>query len=382
MRDVIADATCSGTEKVSGDPLSRVTIMVHTANRPDQLYRLLRFYAAVPGVEACTILIADGSNSDNIARFDALMRSAPFDLNYVLSRFSPDISFPERLRRACSSVTTDYVMLAADDDFYFLDWVRSAVEDLARRSDTTAIVGNYLIFGLNSFTAFSDTVSIADGAPERFAIPWLDGDTAEARIGELGANSHGIQTIAWYALHRTETLTRIFDHGADYDLPVLLFERFFTVAQAASGKTHFSPDIFLARQTDANPADRSWRAEPMGLTAQQHGVARLEACAQAFLSEVLGYDSAQSAAMVATAYANEIRMMRQADGRRLLRRIVNRLGVRRWLDAFRQAKPPQNRDPRLPQRCDPQELHMRGEQVRLACRPKLSEPSVASTSLR
>jgi glycosyltransferase domain-containing protein len=381
MRDVIADMRAQ-TEPISDDPLSRVTIMVHTANRPDQLYRLLRFYAAVPGVEACTILIADSSDADNIARFDALMRSAPFHLNYVMARFSAGISFPDRLRRACSTVTTDYVMLAADDDFYFLDWVRSAVGDLDLRRDTTAIIGNYLIFGLNRFTAFSDTVSIADGAPERFAIPWLEGDTAEARIGELGANPHGIQTIAWYALHRTQTLMHILDHGADYDLPLLLFERFFTMAQAASGKTHFSPDIFLARQADANPADRSWRAEPMGLTAQQHGVAKLEACACAFLSEVLGYDLARSAAMVATAYANEIRMMRQADGRRQLRRIVNRLGVRRWLDAFRQATPPQNRDPRLPQRCDPQELHRRGEQVRLACRPELSERSVASTSPR
>ncbi|MBE2992951.1 TIGR00180 family glycosyltransferase [Sphingomonas sp. CFBP 13603] len=352
-----------------------VTILVLTANRPEQLYRLLRYYAASPEIGACKIMVADGSTPENTTRFDAMMRSASFDITYDLQRFSSTIGFPQRLQQAFATVSTRYVMLAADDDFYFPDWVSNVLGEFDRRSDVTAMIGNYCVFGLNRFTAFSDTVSIVDGGPERFAIPWLEGDTAEARIGELAANPHGIQTIAWYALHRTKVLARILDHSSHYDLPLLLFERFFTVAQAASGKTHFTPAIFLARQADANPADHLWRNEPMSLAKQQRDVAELEACTRTFLTDVLGYGDERSAELVATAYANQIRMMRQADNRRVLRYLVNRLGIRRWLTAFRHAKPPQLRDPRLPQRCDEQELRLRGEQVRLACRP---DPQLAS----
>lgn len=369
------------SQAVSDDPLSGVTIVIHTANRPEQLYRLLRYYAAVPGIAACTILVADGSDPDSIEIFDAMMQSASFEITFDLRRFSPTISFSQRLRQVFAAVSTPYAMLAADDDFYFLDWVRDVVGAFDRRSDVTAIIGNYLVFSLNGFGAFSDTVSFVDGGPERFAIPWLEGETMEARIGELAANPDGIQTIAWYALHRTEVLARIYNHSSRYDLPLLLFERFFTVAQAASGRTHFSPAIFLARQADANPSDYMWRAEPMGLAEQQRGVVELEACTRSFLTDVLGIDDARSAELVAMAYASEIRMMKQADRRSMVRRIVNRLGVRRWLTMLRHAKPPQPRDQRLPQCCDEQELHMRGEQVRLACHSDpLSEQPAASTS--
>lgn len=354
---------------VSKHSLSQVTILVLTANRPEQLYRLFRYYAAIPSMKYCKIIVADGSNSENSRKFEEMMHSASFKISYDLRNYAADMSFPQRLREAFAAVSTPYVMLAADDDFYFPDWICNVIGEFDRRSDVNAMIGNYLVFGLNRFAAFSDAVNIVDGGPERFAIPWLEGDTADARIGELAANPHGIQTIAWYALHRTEVLARILDHSRNYDLPLLLFERFFTVAQAASGKTHFTPAIFLARQADANPADHVWRSEPMSMAKQQQDVAKLKACTRTFLTDVLEYDDARSAELTETAYANQIRMMKQADNRHMVRRIVNRLGIRRWLTVVRHTKPPQPRDFRLPQRCDEQELHRRGEQVRIACRP-------------
>ena len=354
------------------DPLSSVTILIHTANRPQQLYRLLRYYAAIPSIAACTILVADGSDAANSATFDRLMRTAPFELSYRLQRYSSDLRFPDRLRQALDTVLTPYVMLAADDDFYFVDWISDHIGLFDMRDDVTAVIGNYLVFGLDGFTAFADTISIADGGPERFAVPWLEGDTIAARLTELAANPHGIQTIAWYALHRTKAIRTIFSYSEQYDLPVLLFERFFTVAQAALGKTVFTPDIFLARQSDTNPADFIWRGEPMGLRAQQDGVAKLKMCTTTFLATELACDSTRAAMLSAMVFEPEIAMMRQADGRRWLRLIINRLGLRRWLTRVRRAVPPQARDLRLPQRCDPAELARRGKEVLLACRPDVT----------
>lgn len=357
---------------VSNDPLSGVTILIHTANRPEQLYRLMRYYAAVPGIAACTILIADGSDAVNSATFDDLMRTASFELSYRLQRYPYDLRFPDRLRQALDTVLTPCVMLAADDDFYFVEWIRDHVGLFNVRDDVTAIIGNYLTFGLDGFTAFANTVTIVDGGPERFAIPWLEGETIKARLGELAANPHGIQTIAWYALHRTEALRTIFGYSEQCDLPVLLFERFFTVAQAALGKTVFTPDIFLARQGDANPADFVWRGEPVGLRAQQNVVAKLEMCTTTFLTTELSCDLTLATTLSEMVFAPEIAMMRQADGRRWLRLIVNRFGLRRWLTRVRGTTSPQPRDPRLPQRCDAAELIRRGEQVRLACLPDVT----------
>lgn len=367
MSDAIASSPAP--HSASADPLSRVTILIHTANRPDQLYRLLRYYAAVPGIDACTIVVADGSDAANRAAFDSRMETASFELAYILQRYAPELPFPDRLRQALDDIKTPCTMLAADDDFYFLDWVRDHVGLLDVRDDVTAIKGNYLVFGLGDFTAFSDTVRIADGGPERFSIPWLEDETVEARLGEVGGNPHGLQNTAWYALHRTEALGRILKHGSQYDLPILLFERYFAVAQAALGKTVFTPDIFLGRQADANPADAWWRTEPMGVRTQQHALTELKTCTAAFLSTQLGYEPAEAKALAIKVFAHEFAMMRQADRRRWLRRIVNRTGIRRWLNAMRGTAPLPLRDPRLPQRCDPTELQRRGEQVRRACTP-------------
>lgn len=353
----------------SNSPLSRVTILVHSANRPDQLYRLLRYYSEAPGIDACTLVIADGSTPENRDVFDSMMRDAQFSVEYKIDTSPSDVSFLTRLRKACAAVETEFVMLAADDDFYFLDWVLDIVAEFDGEDDLVAAIGNYLTFGLGSFAAFSDTVTVADGGPEKFQIPWLGGMTPADRLGELGANPNGIQIMTWYALQRTDALTRILDHSARFDLPLLLFERYYAVAQAASGRTLFSPHIFLARQEDMDPAQQSWRVDPMSLADHETAIVELDRCTRSFLVEVIGLDAQEASRLAASVYANEVGMMRQADRRRTLRRIANGSVIRRWITAWRAMKPKPPRDARLPAHCEARELTMRGEQVKIACRP-------------
>ena len=354
----------------------RVTILVHTANRPEQLYRLMRFYASCPEVTDFRFLIADGSNADCAAKFDGLMAAAKVSIDYVLVRCPPEIGFLNRLSTACEKVETNLVILAADDDFYFLEWFSHAEEVINSSSAVTTVIGNYLTFDLGGFTAFSDQITVRDGGPEKFKIPWMEGERPEARLEEIGSNPNGIQIMTWYALQRTKNLRTILEHGAQFDLSLMLFERYYAVAQAALGRTVFTQGIFLARQEDADPSQQWWRREPMGFSAHEKLNAELERCTASFLADVVGLDAVEGRRLAAEVYSAELAMMRQADRRRWLRRIVNRAGIRRWLDAFRKAVPPPPRDPRLPQRCDPEQLQALGERVRIACRPDPAAPEV------
>jgi glycosyltransferase domain-containing protein len=349
-----------GKKLSDGDALSRVTILIHTANRPEQLVRLMRYYATQPMIERLSIVIADGSTPEHRARFEKLMLQTDIDLDYTMLPGIADEPFLNRLVRAIGTVETELMMLAADDDFYFSDWISHAVRIMIERRDLSAMIGNYLVFEIGRFAAFSNEVKVIDGGPERFQIPWLEGKAASSRVRELGANPHGIQIMTWYALHRTEVIAGIISHGARYDLPLLLFERYFAVAQAASGKTHFTQEIFLARQADI---------EPMCFATYQAAIPKLESCTRAYLHDVLGIEQAKADKLIAVAYEHEINMMQQADRRRGLRRLANGSPIRRWLTAWRMTKACPPRDARLPQGCDLMELEKRGAEIKFACRP-------------
>ena len=345
---------------------SSVTILIHTANRQPFVQRLLRYYDSVETLRTSCLVVADGSSADHPQALSAgsLKSAVPHEILQA-----PTVPFTRRLQLAMARITTPYVLVAADDDFYFFDWLHGAVERLDRHPDCEAVVGDYLLFTLGAFRAYSDHVSVSEPAGGVLRIPFLEAEAPEERLAEHVRNSAGLITIGWYALQRTATLRAIIDYGLEFELPLLLYERFTVVAQTATGKVHMSQDIFIARQTDAAPG-RAAAIAPLGYHGNEAAIQRLLDCTRTFCCERLGWDRQRADAFAALAYANEIAMMRQADRRRWLRDTLNSApSLRRIVDRVRsRGLKPQIRDKRLPSNRDPAEVVKKRQLVTWACR--------------
>lgn len=350
------------------DP-SRVTVLVHTADRPMFVRRLLRYYDTVAALRTARVMIADGSAAPHAAATRQAVAEAT--LPVTLHQFAPDIPLARRLRQAVDRVDTEYVMLAADDDLYFFDWLEVGLPWLDAHPECEVVVGDYLLFALPGYGVFGDAVTVREPEPGVVPIPFLDGPSPEERIAEHARSPVGLQTVGWYALQRTATLCGILRHAAEFDLPVLFFERFYTMVQACAGTAHFTKEIFIARQANVGAGWRQMPVEPLGYARNRAPVARLVACTTAYLTDTLGFTADRAALLVEQAYRHEFAMMRQADRRRVPRRLLNRvLPLRRLVDRVRlRLRPPPPRDERLPRRADRAEVAGKRAIIERACAP-------------
>src|SRR5688500_7683769 len=98
---------------------SNVTVVVHTYNRPHFLYRLLRYYSGSDAFSRMKIIIADGGSDESWGTFERITSERPLPLELAIHRYPPDLFLYKRLRSVINHVETPYLILAADDDFYF-----------------------------------------------------------------------------------------------------------------------------------------------------------------------------------------------------------------------------------------------------------------------
>lgn len=330
--------------------LSDVTLIVHSYNRPELLFRLLRYYSHCPEMAEVEVIVADGSWEAQREEFLRMMAAAGVTLRYRLISFPPELPLHHRLQAVLPEVTRPFTLLAADDDFYMFDWLVEASAYLSGHPDTNVVHGQYLTFSLNGFRAFSNEIVFRAPFVENPPIPWQEQSSPIERLEEIARLDGGLMPAGWYALQRTHLLVRLLNLVIPCALPVLLFERFLVVAQAASGKAHMIDRLFIVRQSDLDPA-RDPPPEPLGLHDNREGVAQLKDCCVRWLSEECGIVDA--GALVDRVLAADLRWMRDADRKRLARALANHFPI---LNRLRRKNPISGdpdrlamRDPRFPQ---------------------------------
>jgi hypothetical protein len=273
------------------------------------------------------------------------MEGAAADPSLRVMRYPSHIPLYQRLHQVIGTVETRYVILAADDDLYFFDWIDEAVAILERNPGFGVVYGHYCVFALDGFVPYGSDVSVFYPPLENPPFPFLEGETPRERIGEAARSPLGLATTGWYALQRAELLSTVLDYGVRHNLQPLLFEKFMIVAQAAATKTRMLDRLIIARQQEAS-ADRP----PAGLRGNEGNVEALRSCCVDYLHGVVGLTQAEAEELADTALEPELKLMRDADRKRYLRAAARYLpALRRF---WRRMRPvpvgAASRDPHLP----------------------------------
>jgi len=300
----------------------KITILVHTKNRPEFLLRLISYYDEMLGAVGTEIIILDCSDDDNFAKISDELDGRKHPLTIRMLHHPQSATIPDRIAEALRLISTPYVLLAADDDFYFFDWLRPAVDLLDFDSSYGVVYGHTVRFELARYEPLGKFVRFDIAIPNPPAR-WLEGDSAIERLKELGRSNWA--TTGWYALQRTEMLSVIVECAKEFHLDGYHFERLLVFCQAALYKTKKIDYIYLARQLcDEHRPLYSFKLERERLDDL------MKVCAH-ILSRRENIEMKTAIAMVEDAFREEILALKKNDSRKHLRFIADRLPFLREL---------------------------------------------------
>lgn len=201
---------------------NKITILIHTKNRPAFLLRLLDYYNEKIGSLRVFLIILDGSDEENYLTISDQIKTKKYQLNINFLHHDSQVSLTLRLAEALPLISTPYVLLAADDDFYFFDWLEPAVELLDSDLSYGVVHGYAIQFELESYIPYGNLVKLGYKKPNP-PIRWLEDENPFDRLKELGKSNWA--TTGWYALQRTEILSTIVNIANKNELVDYHFER-------------------------------------------------------------------------------------------------------------------------------------------------------------
>lgn len=186
------------------------------------------------------ILIADGGKDLDVETRLKDHSNFP-NLNYEYLRYPYDASIKDylcKISSALNQVTTPYVILADDDDFWNVDGIRESVRFLEEHEDYAICRGRNLIFTRNVKNILETTYS-----PK----PIFDATQTLASERVMSIYSHSSWTF--YDVHRTLQYQTIFKKIAElefYFMPMI--EIMVGLMDAANGKIKRLECVYLIRE--------------------------------------------------------------------------------------------------------------------------------------
>lgn len=322
----------------------KVSILVHTANRPWFLLRLLDYYETVPEVRSVEVVVLDASRDEAAATFERERQGRAYSFPLRIVRDDPASLIYRRIATALDAVATPYVLLAADDDLYFFDWIEPAVELLESDPSFGTVYGHTLRFELDEFVPHGENLRFFVDPYTNPPVRWLEGESAAERLAEIGDPGTYPATTGWYALQRTGQLRAIVDLAIRHGLDGTFFEKFLILGQNALHKTRRLDRVFLARQVARNEA-----RPPVSFRASADQIGRMKAAFRELMAG-LGHDADAADALFERAQRGDFAQMKRADAKRLPRRIADAFPLLRriWGRLRPRRGPAYARDERLP----------------------------------
>ncbi|MDP9203382.1 MAG: TIGR00180 family glycosyltransferase [Gemmatimonadota bacterium] len=284
-----------------------ITGLLHTRNRPGFLMRAIGYY---DGKIEHPVLVLDASDAEHRERIQSGLLG--LRLTYPLQVMLHSASTPmyERLGDALLQVLTPYVMLMADDDLYYTEWMKSAVAFLDSNSSVGTVYGHTVIFQLTSYEPF--------GALERFLISapnpvarWLEQETPAERLLELGKGPW--TTTGWYSIQRTSILREIVSAAQEARLDADMFERTLNLLQPIYGKVVMLDSVYVARQIDPNQCRK-----PSTFKANEGSLAKLREIGRARLVQHASINTTEAERIVDSTMRAEILQLKRNDARERL----------------------------------------------------------------
>ncbi|MGV8058414.1 MAG: TIGR00180 family glycosyltransferase [Smithellaceae bacterium] len=194
-----------------------ISILIPTLNRPEFLYRALKYYKAA-GFDG-VISIGDSSSSENstmnLFYIDKLKGSLDIDYRYYeKDKYDIGLVLKDQIER----VRTPYIAVCCDDDFLNVSGVKKCVSFLEANTTYISARGMRLNFMLSKI---DDVYGEIDKV---HYVPSLN--LEDDRASDRWATYMNCNTATAYNVHRKETFQKMWQHIEDlitYDLKYELY---------------------------------------------------------------------------------------------------------------------------------------------------------------
>ena len=280
------ESKISSHREIRNACFDKITIILHTRNRPGFLLRALNYYNNKIGKTGINIIILDASDDYIWITLNDYLAKIDTTLNLTVLHHSSRISLVQRMAESLPLIKTPYIILAADDDLYFFEWLETAIDLLDEDSSFGVVYGHTLKFQLENYLPYGTHCRAFIDKVRNPPTRWLEGESAIERLAELGNPDSDLATAGWYALQREELFKVIVTYAMENRIDTRLFEKFLIFCQAALYKTRMLDAIYLARQVNSDE-----RRPPLSFKAEKKEIRKLIHVSAKILIECKGLDN-------------------------------------------------------------------------------------------
>ena len=154
--------------------------------------------------------------------------------------------YTRRIKEALTLVDTEYIVLAADDDFYFPEYFYKSIVFLENNRDFGSVYGHILKFKLDKFVPYGKLIEIFVSKDNNPPNPWQEDNNFLDRLSSLGKNPWS--WFSWYAVQRKEILQITIEEALNFKIDGFLFEKFVSFCHSALYKAKKLDYFYCARQ--------------------------------------------------------------------------------------------------------------------------------------
>ena len=242
--------------------LDKLTVILTTHNsRYNFIFRALDNYEKEYGACNLQIIISDSGDALNFEKLkkDIINRKYNLRIKFIHFLSHPNYEFikrdaygevkyeySNRLKDAIKLIDTEFLVIAADDDFHMPEYFFRAIDFLLKNNDYGSVYGHLLRFTLNKFVPYGKIVNIKISDDNNPPNPWLEDDNFEKRLINLGKNPWS--WFSWYAVQRTSLLKKTTDFAVKNKIDGYLFEKYVTFCNATLYKAKKENFVYAARQ--------------------------------------------------------------------------------------------------------------------------------------
>ena len=212
---------------------NKITIVIPTLNRPISLSKSLDYYSKLP----FTVKYFDGSKIKN-----KKFKNLPPHIKYF---HLPNLSFFSRIKKSLSTISTPYVILGCDDEFYTLGGLISCFNCLEKNKKYISSIGQCVKF----YTKTNKIITYL--GYEKNLFNSVKSSKSEDRVKEH-LQEYAPKYI--YSLSRAIFWKKAFTNMLNLNLPVFAIgELVFEISMAFQGKIKILRKLFWFRNYDNSP---------------------------------------------------------------------------------------------------------------------------------
>ena len=225
---------------------SKLTIIIPTFNRPQLLYRLLKYYENVDCRNK--IIIADSSNSYDAKKNSENIEYFHNKLDILYKLFPSDIDAFSKCAKALNLVESKYIVFCADKDFVIFNSVFKCIEFLENNSDYSmagGIIYSVYFSWLNKFNCLPNLIKINRKGLNIFSPNSnYDQERPDVRLKQFIRNSYS----TFYAVHRKDSILNNLNLVVKYTQDHKFFELLLNCISIVQGKFKCFDILYQVRQ--------------------------------------------------------------------------------------------------------------------------------------